>query len=37
MTTEILLTRITFGTSTITAITGIGGGMIMIAICLAVP
>jgi uncharacterized membrane protein YfcA len=32
MTTEILLTLIAFGTSTITAITGIGGGMIMIAI-----
>jgi len=32
MSTEILLTLIAFGTSTITAITGIGGGMIMIAI-----
>ena len=32
MTSEILLTLIAFGTSTITAITGIGGGMIMIAI-----
>ena len=32
MSTEILLSLIAFGTSTITAITGIGGGMIMIAI-----
>jgi len=32
MTSEVLLTLLAFGTSTITAITGIGGGMIMIAI-----
>ena len=32
MTAEILLILIAFGTSTITAITGIGGGMILIAI-----